>query len=42
MFSFDSKNDMMKIGQRNVQAVKQIMKDLSIPIKAEDTGGNFW
>lgn len=41
MFSFESKNNMMKIGARNVQAVKDIMKSLSIPIKAEDTGGNF-
>ena len=41
MFSFESKNNMMKIGARNVQAVKDIMKSHSIPIKAEDTGGNF-
>lgn len=41
MFSFESKNNMMKVGARNVQAVKEIMKNLSIPIKAEDTGGNF-
>lgn len=41
MFSFESKNNMMKVGARNVQAVKDVMKSLSIPIKAEDTGGNF-
>ena len=41
MFSFESKNNMMKVGARNVQAVKDMMKILSIPIKAEDTGGNF-
>lgn len=40
MFSFSSKSDIMKIGERNVIAVKQILKDYGIPIKAEDTGGN--
>lgn len=41
MFSFSSKNDMMKIGARNADAVRSILKDLGIPIKADDTGGNF-
>lgn len=41
MFAFENKNGVMKIGARNVQAVKDMMKALSIPIKAEDTGGNF-
>lgn len=41
MFSFANKNDIMKIGERNVIAVKEILKNLSIPIKAEDTGGNY-
>ena len=41
MFNFDSKSDMMRIGERNAQAVKDIMKKLSIPIKADDTGGSF-
>lgn len=41
MFSFMSKNDMMKIGERNVQAVKEILNEMKIPIHAEDTGGNY-
>jgi len=41
MFSFSSKNDMMKIGERNAIAVKQTLKELRIPLKAEDTGGNY-
>lgn len=41
MFSFSSKNDMMKIGERNAIAVKEILKILRIPLKAEDTGGNY-
>lgn len=40
MFSFSTKNDIMKIGERNVIAVKNILKEYRIPIKAEDTGGN--
>lgn len=41
MFSFSSKNDMMKIGQRNAIAVKEMLKELGIPLRAEDTGGNY-
>ena len=39
MFSFSTKNDIMKIGERNVIAVKKILKEYGRPIKAEDTGG---
>lgn len=41
MFSFDSKNDIMKIGERNVIASKEVLKNLKIPIISEDIGGNF-
>lgn len=41
MFSFQSDNDMMKIGQRNVLATKEVLNFLKIPIIAEDTGGNY-
>jgi chemotaxis protein CheD len=41
MFKFSSGNDMMKIGQRNAEAVRDILKELRIPIRADDTGGNF-
>lgn len=41
MFSFSSKNDMMKIGERNAVAVKEMLSHLRIPLKAEDTGGNY-
>lgn len=41
MFAFTSKNDIIKIGQRNIMATKEILQNLSIPIIAEDTGGNF-
>jgi len=39
MFQFTSNRDSMRIGPRNVEAVKQQLK-LSIPIVAEETGGS--
>lgn len=39
MFQFGS-NDTIRIGPRNVEAVKEELKRLSIPIVAEDTGGS--
>ncbi|WP_053957413.1 chemotaxis protein CheD [Inediibacterium massiliense] len=41
MFAFANKNDIMKIGERNTLASKEILKQLNIPIVAEDTGGNY-
>ena len=40
MFQFTSNNDSMRIGPRNVEAVKAQLKILNIPLLAEDTGGN--
>ena len=40
MFQFTSDNDSMRIGPRNVEAVKVQLKMLGIPLIAEDTGGN--
>ena len=39
MFQFGS-SDTIRIGPRNVEAVKKELKRLSIPIIAEDTGGS--
>jgi len=41
MFSFYSDNDIMKIGERNAQAVKAALQAVKIKLLAEDTGGNF-
>lgn len=42
MFSFSSSSgDMLRVGERNVEAVKRKLKELGIPIVAEDTGENF-
>ncbi|MBB5147852.1 MULTISPECIES: chemotaxis protein CheD [Ureibacillus] len=40
MFQFASDKNMMRIGPRNVEAVKKVLKELGIPLIAEDTGGN--
>lgn len=41
MFNFNDTSDMMRIGARNVTATKETLKQLNIPIMAEDTGGNY-
>ena len=41
MFTFQGRNDMMQVGERNVQAVKKKLKEINIPILAEDTGKNY-
>lgn len=40
MFAFKSDNDMLRVGDRNVEATKSKLKELQIPILAEDTGKN--
>lgn len=41
MFNFNDSSDIMRIGARNVQAVKETLKFLNIPLLSEDTGGNY-
>ena len=41
MFAFSANNDMMRVGERNVMAVKKKLAQLRIRIIAEDTGQNF-
>jgi len=41
MFNFSSKNDVLKIGERNAIASKKKLKEMGIRIIAEDTGGNY-
>lgn len=42
MFSFQGGSSTMgQVGQRNVEATKAKLKDLKIPILAEDTGQNY-
>ncbi|MCR5788298.1 MAG: chemotaxis protein CheD [Lachnospiraceae bacterium] len=41
MFAFNSKNDAMSVGDRNVEAVKKVLSLLKIPILAQDTGDSY-
>lgn len=41
MFAFQSNNDMLRVGSRNVESVKMQLHQLRIPILAEDTGENY-
>ncbi len=41
MFAFSSNNDMLRIGERNIEASKQKLKSLGIRLLAEDTGLDY-
>jgi len=41
MFKFAGDNDIMKIGERNTQAVIENLEKHRIKLVAQDTGGNF-
>lgn len=41
MFSFSNSTDIMRIGERNAESVRIVLKKLEIPILADDTGGNY-
>jgi chemotaxis protein CheD len=41
MFAFSNNNEMMRIGDRNVEATKLKLQELGISIRAEDTGLNY-
>lgn len=40
MFQFESGSDIMRIGPRNIEAVKERLRKHHIPIISSDTGGN--
>ncbi|ADU30733.1 chemotaxis protein CheD [Evansella cellulosilytica] len=40
MFQFSSNNDTMRIGPRNVEAVRSVLKNYNVKILSEDVGGN--
>ncbi len=41
MFAFSNNSEMMRIGDRNVEATKAKLQELGIALKAEDTGLNY-
>lgn len=41
MFAYNSTNENMRIGDRNVEATMSMLRKLGIPIVAKDTGSNY-
>ena len=41
MFAFQNKSNLVRVGERNVEASKAKLQELGIPILAEDTGENY-
>ena len=41
MFAFSNNSEMMRIGDRNVEAVRKKLKDIGIEIRAAHTGENY-
>lgn len=41
MFAFQNKSDLVRVGDRNVEASKETLKQLQIPVLAEDTGETY-
>lgn len=41
MFTFSNATEIMRVGERNVEATKTVLKNLDIPLTAEDVGGNY-
>lgn len=41
MFAFNTSNDMLKVGQRNAEAVRKILEKNNIKIVAEDCGNTY-
>ncbi len=41
MFAFQNKSDMVRVGERNVEASKEILRSMQIPVIAEDTGETY-
>lgn len=41
MFTFTNATDIMRVGERNAEAVRLVLKKLEVRLLAEDTGGNY-
>ena len=41
MFTFANATDVMRVGERNAEAVRILLKKMDIRILADDTGGNY-
>ncbi len=41
MFKFSNTNDSLRVGEKNIIAVKKILSELNIPLKASDVGETY-
>lgn len=41
MFNFSQANELLRIGEKNIQAVRKSLNELGVRIAAEDTGGSY-
>ena len=41
MFAFGSNNNLVRIGEQNVEACKKKLKEMGIPVLSQDTGLNY-
>lgn len=41
MFTFANATDVMRVGERNAETVRMILKKMDIRVIADDTGGNY-
>lgn len=41
MFTFTNTTDIMRVGERNAESVRNVLKKLDIRLVADDTGGNY-
>ena len=41
MFTFANATDIMRVGECNVAAVRRVLAELGLPLRGEDTGGNY-
>jgi chemotaxis protein CheD len=41
MFTFANATDVMRVGERNAEAVRTLLKKMDIRLLADDTGGNY-
>ena len=41
MFTFANATDVMRVGERNAEAVRTLLRNMDIRVIADDTGGNY-
>ena len=41
MFAFANATDIMRVGARNAEAITNLLKEMKIPLVAQDVGGTY-